>query len=76
MRFWAGAIGALLVGVWISDNLDMVLEVFLWASGMAAAVLVMLGLFGLATTIAGAILSTPIAPLAFLLGLGIGSGDD
>lgn len=76
MRFWAGAIGALLVGVWISDNLDMVLEVFLWASGMAAAVLVMLGLFGLATTIAGAILSTPIALLAFLLGLGIGSGDD
>lgn len=76
MRVWLGAIGALLVGAWLYNSLDMIMEVLLWAFGIALAALVMLGLFGLATAIAGAILSTPIALLAFLLGLGIGSGDD
>ena len=76
MRLWIGVIGVLLVSVWTYDNLAMIGGVFLWTFGTAVAVLVIVGLLGLATAIAGAILSSPIALLALLLGLGLGSGDD
>lgn len=57
-------------------NLAMISEVLLWTFGTTVAVLVIVGLVGLATAIAGAILSSPIALLALLLGLGLDSGDD
>ena len=76
MRLWIGAIGVLFVGVWSYHNLAMISEVLLWTFGTTVAVLVIVGLVGLATAIAGAILSSPIALLALLLGLGLGSGDD
>ena len=76
MRLWIGVIGVLLVSVWTYDNLAMISGVFLWTFGTAVAVLVIVGLLGLATAIAGAVLSSPIALLALLLGLGLGSGDD
>ncbi len=76
MRLWIGVIGVLLVSVWTYNNLAMISGVFLWTFGTAVAVLVIVGLLGLATAIAGAILSSPIALLALLLGLGLGSGDD
>ena len=76
MRLWIGVIGVLLVSVWTYNNLAMIGGVFLWTFGTAVAVLVIVGLLGLATAIAGAILSSPIALLALLLGLGLGSGDD
>ncbi len=76
MRLWIGVIGVLLVSVWTYNNLAMISGVLLWTFGTAVAVLVIVGLLGLATAIAGAILSSPIALLALLLGLGLGSGDD
>ena len=76
MRLWIGVIGVLLVSVWTYNNPAMISGVLLWTFGTAVAVLVIVGLLGLATAIAGAILSSPIALLALLLGLGLGSGDD
>ena len=76
MRFWAGVIGTILIGLWGYAYIDTIVEAFQWMLGIAIGIVIAMVLLGLAILIGGAILATPIWLLALLLGLELGSGDD